>query len=117
MLATGLGHFRINMEDLGENWFAEYEGRRLYLEVSVLESASGLSENVSDISTKFVQSPYQFKWDRTVRWFKKGLPYEVKVTFWRFFTVCAENIFKLTPLHFLNFQHLFRNILSLKYFI
>lgn len=79
MLATGLGHFRINMEDLGENWFAEYEGRRLYLEVSVLESASGLSENVSDISTKFVQSPYQFKWDRTVRWFKKGLPYEVKV--------------------------------------
>ncbi|PIK47380.1 complement component C3 [Apostichopus japonicus] len=79
MLATGLGHFRINMEDLGENWFAESEGRRLYLEVSVLESASGRSGNVSDISTKFVQSPYQFKWDRTVRWFKKGLPYEIKV--------------------------------------
>ncbi|XP_071846855.1 complement C3-like [Apostichopus japonicus] len=78
-LENGLGHFRINMEDLGENWFAESEGRRLYVEVSVLESASGRSGNVSDISTKFVQSPYQFKLDRTVRWFKKGLPYEVKV--------------------------------------
>lgn len=79
MLGNGVGFFRVNTVELGENWFEEYEGTRLYLEVSVLETASGRRENVSDSSVKFVRSPYKFSWERTVLNFKKGLPYEVKV--------------------------------------
>ncbi|KAJ8028770.1 Complement C4-A [Holothuria leucospilota] len=63
---------------LGEGWFEENVGRSLYIEVTVVEDATGHSENASDISAKFVRSPYMFSWTRTIRYFKKGLPYEVK---------------------------------------
>lgn len=79
ILTNGDGHFRVLTRDLGENWFEENVGKRLYIEVSVLEAASGHSENASDVSAKFVRSPYRFSWRRTVQYYKKGLPYEVKV--------------------------------------
>lgn len=79
ILRNGDGHFRVRTSDLGENWFEENVGKRLYIEVSVLESASGHTENASDVSAKFVRSPFKFSWRRTVQYYKKGLPYEVKV--------------------------------------
>ncbi|KAJ8028766.1 Calcium-activated chloride channel regulator 1 [Holothuria leucospilota] len=38
---------------LGEGWFEENVGRNLYIEVTVVEDATGHSENASDISVKF----------------------------------------------------------------
>ncbi|PIK37565.1 complement component 3-2, partial [Apostichopus japonicus] len=43
-----------------------------------IEEATGHFENASDTSVKIVNSPYIFSRERTVQYFKKGLPFQVK---------------------------------------
>ena len=61
------------------DWADRYLGKHLHIHVSVTEEASGKIEGTNNTQVLFVNTPYRFKWDKTVRYFKKGLPFEVKV--------------------------------------
>ncbi|PIK37563.1 complement component 3-2 [Apostichopus japonicus] len=78
-LLEGEARHRRDINILGDNWFDEYIGCSLYLETTVYEEATGHFENASDTSVKIVNSPYIFSRERTVQYFKKGLPFQVKV--------------------------------------
>ncbi|XP_071847883.1 A.superbus venom factor 1-like [Apostichopus japonicus] len=77
-LVDGVAHHNRDINILGDNWFDEYIGCSLYLETTVYEEATGHFENASDTSVKIVNSPYIFSRERTVQYFKKGLPFQVK---------------------------------------
>nr|ADW08937.1 complement component 3-2 [Apostichopus japonicus] len=76
-LLDGVARHNRDINILGDNWFDEY-GCSLYLETTVYEEATGHFENASDTSVKIVNSPYIFSRERTVQYFKKGLPFQVK---------------------------------------
>ncbi|XP_070581805.1 complement C3-like [Ptychodera flava] len=75
----GHGFFDFDTADLGDNWFEDNEGKRLYIEASITEDATGLMENMTDNSPVFAKSPYKFRFDKTVKNFKPGLPYRMKI--------------------------------------
>ncbi|XP_071847884.1 complement C3-like [Apostichopus japonicus] len=77
-LVDGRARHNRDINILGDNWFDEYIGCSLYLETTVYEEATGHFENASDTSVKIVNSPYIFSRERTVQYFKKGLPFQVK---------------------------------------
>ncbi|XP_071847907.1 complement C3-like isoform X2 [Apostichopus japonicus] len=77
-LVKGAARHVRDINILGDNWFDEYVGCSLYLETTVYEEATGHFENASDTSVKIVNSPYIFSRERTVQYFKKGLPFQVK---------------------------------------
>ncbi|XP_006824683.1 venom factor-like, partial [Saccoglossus kowalevskii] len=79
----GTAFFELPVEafvtSLGENWFEDSEGKRLFIEASVTEDGTGLIENMTDNTAVFARSPYKFTFDQTVKYFKPGLPYELKL--------------------------------------
>ncbi|XP_063966521.1 complement C3-like isoform X2 [Lytechinus pictus] len=78
-LLNGIGTSAIYPRyNFGHDWFRNYEGCRLNVEVRVTESSTGVTEGAVDISTMIVQSPYRFKTGQTIRYFKPALPYEVQ---------------------------------------
>lgn len=79
-LVGGIASHNISTSKLGENWFDENLGRTLYLEATVLEEVTGHFENASDVSVKIVSSPYVFNRDRTMNYFKPGLPFRVQAS-------------------------------------
>ncbi|XP_077986835.1 A.superbus venom factor 1-like [Glandiceps talaboti] len=78
-IREGLGFFEFDSDDLGENWFEENEGQRLFISATITEDATGLMENTTDNSAVFSKSPYKFNFEDTVQYFKPGLPYEIKI--------------------------------------
>ncbi|XP_071844929.1 complement C3-like isoform X2 [Apostichopus japonicus] len=77
-LLEGEARHHRDVNILGDDWFDENVGCSLYLETTVYEEATGRFENASDTSVKIVNSPYIFSRERTVQYFKKGLPFQVK---------------------------------------
>ncbi|XP_033111063.1 complement C3-like [Anneissia japonica] len=68
----------IDLDDILEtNWFELYVGMLLYLEARVVEGSTGIIEKKS-ASCPIVQQAYHFQADKTLRFFKRGLPFEVK---------------------------------------
>ena len=60
--------------------FDEFIGKRLHIEAFVVESATGKVESTNNTVLQFVDSPFRFKWDQTLKYFKTNLPFEVKVS-------------------------------------
>ena len=67
------------MEELHINWFEEYVGSRLHIQARVTEDSSGLIESANNTQMMFVRSPYVIDYKHTARFFKRNLPFEVKV--------------------------------------
>ncbi|PIK61554.1 complement component 3-2, partial [Apostichopus japonicus] len=77
-LLDGQARHHRDINILGDDWFDENVGCSLYLETTVYEEATGRFQSASDTSVKIVNSPYIFSRERTVQYFKKGLPFQVK---------------------------------------
>ncbi|XP_072015057.1 A.superbus venom factor 1-like [Amphiura filiformis] len=73
------GRATIELKTDNSYWHARYSGKRLQIHVSVTEESSGKTESANNTQVMFVNTPYRFKWDNTVKYFKKGLPFEVKI--------------------------------------
>ena len=61
------------------NWAEVLTGKRLLIQAVVTDTASGETVSVNNTMVIFSQTPYQFVWDHTQKYFKKGLPFAVKV--------------------------------------
>ena len=58
-------------------WFPD--GKRLFVEAKVIEEATGKQEDVVDNTIYFTKSPVKISFKRTTRFFKPGVPFEIKV--------------------------------------
>ncbi|XP_022108952.1 complement C3-like [Acanthaster planci] len=63
-----------------QNWAEALIGKRLIIQAIVTEKASGETVSVNNTMVIFSQTPYKFNWDRTQKYFKKGLPFAVKAS-------------------------------------
>lgn len=59
--------------------FPEKGGRRLLVQAEVIERATGNKETAVDNSCRFTSSPYLVEFKNTLKYFKPGLPFVVKV--------------------------------------
>ncbi|XP_064619848.1 complement C3-like [Lineus longissimus] len=69
----------LDKAEFRDKWFPDV-GSRLVVEATVTEEASGKQETNSDSSAMFVNSPYVVSFDRTTKYFKPGLPYNLKLS-------------------------------------
>ena len=60
--------------------FPEKGRRRLQVQAEVIERATGNKEAALDNSCHFTSSPYLVEFKNTLKYFKPGLPFVVKVT-------------------------------------
>ncbi|XP_067661748.1 complement C3-like [Haliotis asinina] len=79
--STGMAEFHVKTDQVKlpveSVWFPN--GGRLYLEADVTEEASGKVEHAIDQSVVFAETAYVFKFTRSSRFFKPGLPYILRV--------------------------------------
>ena len=54
-------------------------GKSLIIQAFVTDVANGETINTNHTRVVFTRTPYRFNWDNTRRYFKKGLPFPVKV--------------------------------------
>lgn len=59
--------------------FPEKGRRRLQVQAYVIERATGNKETVEDNSCLFTSSPYLVEFKNTLKYFKPGMPFVVKV--------------------------------------
>ena len=71
---------RILTSILAVDWFEDYQGSRLHIEAFVTDQSSGLTVSSNNTDVMIVTTPYVIKLDRTARFFKKDLPFDVKVS-------------------------------------
>lgn len=80
---TGMAEFHVKTDQVKlpveSVWFPN--GGRLYLEADVTEEASGKVEHAIDQSVVFAETAYVFKFTRSSRFFKPGLPYILRVSY------------------------------------
>ncbi|XP_071944161.1 complement C3-like [Antedon mediterranea] len=68
----------ISLNEIFEtNWFELFLGKYVYLEARVIEAATGIMEKMTT-AIPIVEHKYHFAVDNTLRFFKRGLPFEVK---------------------------------------
>ena len=58
-------------------WFPD--GKRLFIEAKVTEQATGHEEEALDNTIHFTNTPLQISFKRSPKFFKPGVPFEVKV--------------------------------------
>ncbi len=71
----------LEMRELQLNWFNVFVGSRLLIQADVTEASSGTTESANNTEVMFVHSPYVIKYEHTAKYFKKDLPFEVRVRF------------------------------------
>ena len=80
-LADGKATVIVNTDLLKKHakklWFPD--GKRLLIEAKVIEEATGKQEEVLDNTIYFTTSPVKISFKRTPKFFKPGVPFEVKV--------------------------------------
>ncbi|XP_072176542.1 complement C3-like [Diadema setosum] len=75
-LINGVGTYvLVPSFEFGPNWFEMYKGCKLIVEVKVTEQTTGVTEKAVDATTPIVSTPYRFKREETVMYYKPGLPY------------------------------------------
>ncbi|XP_077869264.1 complement C3-like, partial [Saccoglossus kowalevskii] len=83
IVSDGVAGFTVSIDKfektLGVDWFEENEEKRLLIEASVTEEATGSIENTTDNTAVFARSPYKIIFNQTVKYFKPGLPYDLKL--------------------------------------
>lgn len=60
-------------------WFPD--GKRLFIEAKVIEQATGHEEKALDSTTYFTNTPLKISFRRSSKFFKPGVPFEVKVRY------------------------------------
>ncbi|XP_033643191.1 complement C3-like [Asterias rubens] len=76
---TGIGYEELTVSSIRGD-LESLMGKRLIIQAFVTASASGETINANNTRVAFTRTPYQFNWDSTPRFFKKGLPFAVKAT-------------------------------------
>ncbi len=78
-------HTLLMSDILGDQDFDEVLGKRLYIEAFVSETATGKVESKNYTNLHFVDTPFKFVWDQTLKYFKTNLPFDVKVGYISFY--------------------------------
>ena len=69
-----------SLQDFGTNFtFPNINGARLYVFATVTEIATGQTETGENATAVFATSPYKFHFKKSSKYFKPGLPYDLKV--------------------------------------
>ncbi|XP_063409247.1 venom factor-like [Mytilus trossulus] len=80
-MTVGSTDFEISKNTLEERfpsyWFPD--GARLYLEVTILDKGTGRREQVSDKKTVFSNHPYKISVEKSQKYFKPGIPYDLVI--------------------------------------
>ncbi|XP_004615689.2 complement C5 [Sorex araneus] len=82
-LINGIAHVNFNsekaVEELSYNGLEDLDGKYLYIGVTVIESAGGLSEEAEIPGIQYILSPYKLDLVATPLFLKPGIPFSVKV--------------------------------------
>ena len=93
----GKGYQELRMSDVTmRDWADRLMGKRLQIQAFVTDRSSGEIITANNTMVTFSRTPYRINWNLTQRYFKKGLPFAVKV--------CCNKGWKYMSVNYFNFK-------------